>query len=445
MDQSSLHCKSVFLFVYIQFGKSKTVIADEFSTNIPMDEKAEKRAKSDARRVDSLYEKRKLEQARKNQISQALKNVDGKSNRTVFEDSDNEENIVLNTVQSSIAKPPEEANTSKKSQWTLFEDSDAETDDKEEVDLQIKNRHVGQKGVKLMALEARFGNDERFRMDERFAEDSDEEPSEEQRENQERLHAKKTELDILSKVMGKTLTSKLSDEKRKTEKKMRDMRFTRFDPDNPEHMQWAHQKQVERYGETKEEEDAPPKKVAKTEVVPERVVEGRYFEMDNEFAADLKSKLQLQNSEEGTSFSFLSSIGRAAPINKTSSEDGIDNSDKKELPESVESFLDHASEEPKPATSAEKELLATESSFSLVRPKDRKPWFSFEDCDNDVRSTVNNFRRTMAEDKLRANWQNIRTSIIKIYRSQKKSAVKEDRKRKRPTDGPTAMADEASV
>ncbi|KAK0397972.1 hypothetical protein QR680_002367 [Steinernema hermaphroditum] len=411
-----------------------------------MDRKADKRAKSEAQRLESLYEKRKLDIERKNQISQALKNVDVKSKRTVFEDSDNDENIVLNTMQSHSTRNTEEADPSKnKNQWTLFEDSDADNDGAHNADELIKNRHVGKKGAKLMAMEARFGNDDRFRMDDRFAEDSDEEPSEEQRENQDRLHTKKTELEILSKVVGKDLTSKLSEEKRKTEKKMLDMKFVRFDPDNPEHIEWAQRKQVEKYGEMKDEDEAPPKKIAKKEEAPERLVEGRYFEMDRDFAADLKNKLQLGSSVQSTSFSFLDSIGRSsnADLDKSFGDEVIANLDTEELPDCDELDIDDSMDDESQPTISNA-ALDDASSFSLVRQKGVKPWFSFDAFDNDVRSTVNNFRRTMPEDKLRANWQNIRTSIIKIYRSQKKSAVKEDRKRKRTLDGAAAPVDSAA-
>ncbi|KAK0422419.1 hypothetical protein QR680_007560 [Steinernema hermaphroditum] len=413
-----------------------------------MDRKADKRAKSEAQRLESLYEKRKLDIERKNQISQALKNVDVKSKRTVFEDSDNDENIVLNTVQYHSTGNTEEADPSKnKNQWTLFEDSDAENDGTQNVDEFIKNRHVGKKGAKLMAMEARFGNDDRFRMDDRFAEDSDEEPSEEQRENQERLHVKKTELEILSKVVGKDLTSKLSEEKRKAEKKMLDMKFARFDPDNPEHVEWAQRKQVENYGEMKDENEAPPKKIAKKEEAPERLVEGRFFEVDRDFAADLKNKLQLGSSVQSMSFSFLDSIGRSsnADLDKSFGDEVIANLDTEKLPDSDELDIeDSEDDEAQPTISNAAEALDDAASLSLIRQKGVKPWFSFDALDNNVRSTVNNFRRTIPEDKLRANWQNIRTSIIKIYRSQKKSALKEDRKRKRTLDGAAAPVHSAA-
>ncbi|TMS37570.1 hypothetical protein L596_004473 [Steinernema carpocapsae] len=392
-----------------------------------METKADKRAKSNAQRLESLYEKRKLENAKKNQISQSLKSVDAsQSKRIVFDDSDNDENIVINT---GVSKFQEDVHVPMlKGQWTLFADSDDDAEESQ-IDEQIANRHVGKKGAKLMAMEARFGNDDRFRMDDKFAEDSDEEPSEELREQQERLHTKKTEMEILSKVMGKTLTSKLSDEKRKTEKKMLDMKFTRFDPDNPDHIEWAQKKQIEKYGEKKDDDDAPPKKVARNE--PEesdRQVEGRFFEMDRAFAADLKQKLQLGSSNQGTSFSFLKSIGHD-DVDKSFEDSSVAKLYTAELPN--HDFEEEDESEEGPVTSKH-ETLDQVSAFSLIRPIETKPWFAYEADDNIVRSVVNNFRCTIPEEKLRASWQNIRTSIIKIYRSQKKSAAKEDRKRKRP-------------
>lgn len=39
--------------------------------------------------------------------------------------------------------------------------------------LSVSNRHFGSKGAKLMLMEMKFGNDERFRLSEKFIEDGD--------------------------------------------------------------------------------------------------------------------------------------------------------------------------------------------------------------------------------------------------------------------------------
>ncbi|VDM70553.1 unnamed protein product [Strongylus vulgaris] len=53
--------------------------------------KAEKRARSEAQRLESIRAKRELEKQRQAIMSKALKEVDQKSKRVVFEDSDEEE------------------------------------------------------------------------------------------------------------------------------------------------------------------------------------------------------------------------------------------------------------------------------------------------------------------------------------------------------------------
>lgn len=53
--------------------------------------KAEKRARSEAQRLESIRVKKQLEKQRQVIMSQALREVDQKSNRVVFADSDEEE------------------------------------------------------------------------------------------------------------------------------------------------------------------------------------------------------------------------------------------------------------------------------------------------------------------------------------------------------------------
>uniref|UniRef100_A0A183V3B1 J domain-containing protein n=1 Tax=Toxocara canis TaxID=6265 RepID=A0A183V3B1_TOXCA len=229
----------------------------------------------------------------------------------------------------------------------LFENEDEESDN--DVEVLISNRHFGAKGAKLMAMEAKFSNDERFRMNEKFFEDSNEQ--EEDEEKMEVEKEKKAKLEILSKVLGKAV--------RNSVRGKRAAPFSRFDPDNQNHIRWLNeqklqtaecdQESVEKEDEVdrgtvrkeEEEEEAEKNKMGES-----RVIEGQYFDVDETFAESLKRTLKIQGSSNETQngFSFLKSIGR---VHSADVETGL--------------------EEPKPVSSLTKQSLLPEQIYKGQR------------------------------------------------------------------------------
>lgn len=115
----------------------------------------------------------------------------------------------------SASKSKEKA-TSKKP--VLFADDDDEDDDAQnyENDFQIKEHFQGVKGEKLMRLQSRFQNDQRFNMDARFLEDDDNEDNDnvagkqhqskngrEETNDEDGVDERRWQYDILESVIGK--------------------------------------------------------------------------------------------------------------------------------------------------------------------------------------------------------------------------------------------------
>ncbi|CAI4225417.1 unnamed protein product [Auanema sp. JU1783] len=361
----------------------------------------DKKARSEAQRLQSIQDRIDLERKKKDAIRLSLHDVDSheKSNKRItFNDSDSDDNnteilpSTSNEAEEEVTKDKSSKASSNRMQ--LFDDDDEQVMD----DIVFENKHKGKKGEKLMKMEAQFVTDDRFKMGTNFLSESEESENEMEVE-------KRKNRDLLSKVLGKVV---LPQQKTVNVVDTRDSvphrPFTRFDPTNAEHVAW-----VKKYGSKIAEKKTKKLPTAKEENENEekdnrnpnidRTTEEKFFEVDSQFSEELKAKLQ---KEQGTdskeeSFSFLASVGRPAS--------------EKEQAEPLKEIADVTLSLPTPKT---KTLTLTKGGVN----------FFISSKDSQVISVISNFRRTQSEAKTLGGWTNYRNSIMKIYHHQRKLALK---------------------
>lgn len=107
---------------------------------------------SDIVRLASIKEKEKRKELHKQQIRDALQGEAKNQNHVTFSDSDDEDS---------------------ESKKKKFADNLLGLEDVDESDNVLEPRFKGKNTEKLLNLQSRYGNDNRFRLDDKFAEDSD--------------------------------------------------------------------------------------------------------------------------------------------------------------------------------------------------------------------------------------------------------------------------------
>uniref|UniRef100_A0A914USU2 Uncharacterized protein n=1 Tax=Plectus sambesii TaxID=2011161 RepID=A0A914USU2_9BILA len=159
-------------------------------------DRADKHTRSEERRIQSLLQKRELERKRQCLVSDTLKKIDsaegtGLNKKIRFDsDSDNDDNddngrcapTTATTSKSALANgstsngtiTSASTSTSKTKKPALFDD-DEEDDEQNGEDAEadgemfaLKPHFFGKKGAELMALEARYGGDDRFKLSNKF-------------------------------------------------------------------------------------------------------------------------------------------------------------------------------------------------------------------------------------------------------------------------------------
>lgn len=176
--------------------KRKSVAEDAStypSTSSANGDRSGKRIKSEERRLQSLLEKRELERRRQCVVSETLKKVDltegtGLNKKIRFDsDDDDDDNppaptsatagkdASTNGATRDAAKASSSASGSKKERPALFDD-DGDEDDVEDGDqaFALKPHFFGKKGAELMALESRYGGDDRFKLSDKFLDEEEE-------------------------------------------------------------------------------------------------------------------------------------------------------------------------------------------------------------------------------------------------------------------------------
>ncbi|KAL6740391.1 hypothetical protein Aduo_013749 [Ancylostoma duodenale] len=395
--------------------------------------KAEKRAKSEAQRLESIRVKKQLEKQRQAIMSQALREVDQKSKRVVFADSDEEEESPSTSYQTTST-----VKTSSKGP-KLFEDSSSEESDEDKDQLKITNRHEGKKGEKLMKLEARFNSDSRFQLDEKFALSG----SEDEDENEVAQERSKN-LELLSKVLGSTVKPQkktLKSSAKETASGQPAFRpFTRFDPFNEEHVKWLQREEAAAANEKQEEDKSGDESASEQEDrIHKKKSNGIHYEMQADFAEELKARLAAESAADGsgandggTGFSFLAMMGRAAPSsepeqqtkkNMSKEEDIVPNKKLKKLLGKDDGSDDDVDANVTVPTSMQVLPSVSTSKFFVTGDE---PY---------LQSLVSNFKRTQALEKIVPRWSNHRDVFVKNYKHLRKAALKENRQKLLQSNG----------
>lgn len=148
------------------------------------------KGQSDAKRRQSMKDRQAQLRKERQNLKQSLAGIDGKTNKKIKFDQEE-------------GKEDEAVKTEKKGR--LFDDSDEEDD---EDAFGVRPQFEGKSGQKLLSLQSRFANDQRFKIDERFKEKGAEPEVEESKQEPEELEEeRKRNLAILDNLMGKSQTS----------------------------------------------------------------------------------------------------------------------------------------------------------------------------------------------------------------------------------------------
>nr|XP_029132604.1 nucleolar protein 8 isoform X2 [Labrus bergylta] len=207
--------------------------------------------------------------------------------KTLFNDSQSEDEDSDDDVATSENSTVKEKVHRKPPVPQLFGGSEDEEDGDKEEDggrFDIRPQFEGRAGQKLMALQSRFGTDERFKMDSRFLEEDEDKKDESENkksvtEDEEALEEeRKKNLSILQGVLGSSLQTCSSKTTVKA-KTFRDVSALHYDPSKEEHA--AFETKTE---ETKESKSARRKKREEAQKLPE-VSKDIYYDVSGDLKA----------------------------------------------------------------------------------------------------------------------------------------------------------------
>ncbi|XP_038127954.1 nucleolar protein 8 [Cyprinodon tularosa] len=282
-------------------------VKDQAPTRLVLaaEEEEELQRKANTRRLAALQQRQKEAEEHQRLIHGALANLDAPpstSGKHIVFSSDDEEENKTSVIQDSQSEDnassdgeaanqiaSQRAERQKPSGPQLFAGSDDDEEVDEEEDrsrFDIRPEFEGPGGQKLMALQSRFGTDERFRMDSRFLEEEEDEEEEKQTEAQKSLmdddealeEEKKKNLSILQSVLGSSHQS--SSKSSSKAKKFRDVSALHYDPSKEEHAAFE-----TKTDETqKESKAARRKKREEAQKLPE-VSKEIYFEVTGDLKA----------------------------------------------------------------------------------------------------------------------------------------------------------------
>ncbi|CAO4374342.1 unnamed protein product [Caenorhabditis nigoni] len=390
-----------------------------------------RRQRSEEARRAALKLKEQQKKERERQIAADIANVDKKATkRIVFDDSDGEDD----EAQTAESGDKKSSSSSSSKRPKLFDSEDEKDEDEDGTTFEIKNRHSGPKGEQLMKLESRFNSDPRFKLDDKFAEsDSDDDMNgEETAEKQEMQLEKDKNRELLSKILGKSVEEKKPKTAESATLKARP--FTRFDPENPEHVEWMKQfdaaknpqksskksADVEEKPQDSEDNDDDEEKGKDAEQKEDDEESGNeefekaeiYFKMDETFSAEMKGRKETGEPSSG-GFSFLSMMGRT--YDKDPEEEEIEDSTSAEKEE----------KNTKEKLKVEKQMKNVEK--GLLKVKVSTKFFVDPLADEKLRSMAANFRRTQTLEKVIDNWAPHRDAIFKLWKKQRRDAVKKQK------------------
>uniref|UniRef100_UPI00398E5B29 nucleolar protein 8 isoform X2 n=1 Tax=Pristiophorus japonicus TaxID=55135 RepID=UPI00398E5B29 len=420
------------------------------------------------KRLAALQQRQKETEMQKKLIQGALSNLDGqklgKGKHIVFDfEEENENNTLSEDVGGSCeaaeggAESREKLNAAKafesRTSGKLFDSEEEEDEGDNDEDLngrfKIKPQFEGKAGQKLLALQSRFGTDERFRMDERFLE-SEEENTEEavavksqNAEEEEFAAEKQRALNILKNVVHVSVEkTELSKEQVKL-KTFKDVSALHYDPTREDHT--IYESKVE---ESKKESKAERRKRREdAEKLPE-VSKEIYYDVN----VDLKGMFSSSTKEKEVAWDEKDdSLVQAEPVESPETQttqqtfDALssNNAAKEEPADFTFSFFEAATRD----CSQKPECYKIESVNTTKFPWQEDPRFqdsSSEDEDEkdleDRGDTITKNVVTVPEKKVhlffffkddqrlkdledeRDNWEEKRTLLIEEYRKKHKDA-----------------------
>jgi len=220
---------------------------------------------SNAKRLASMKERQNQIQTQKRSIMSGLSNFNVESKGKVVKLGSDDEDQGGNDGNSGKAKK------------LLLEDSSDEEENDVKDRFRIRPQFEGKTGEKLLSLQSKFANDDRFKIDERFKQKENKKKKDknildslDEETKEERLR----NLKILSSIIGsekKIVTP--TDEK----KLFKDPSKMRFDPSNKDHQQFLVK---DKEKESSSDEDELPEKVVESKSIP-KILEEMAAEKDD--------------------------------------------------------------------------------------------------------------------------------------------------------------------
>ncbi|KAM4583232.1 nucleolar protein 8 isoform 2-T4 [Fundulus diaphanus] len=450
------------------------------------EEEEELQRKANMRRLAALQQRQKEAEEHQRLIQGALANLDAPPSASgkhiVFGSDDEEEKQELVSEVKKSATPlfqdsqsedeatadgaaatNQRAKRLKPSGPQLFADSEDDEEGDEEEDggrFDIRPEFEGRSGQKLMALQSRFGTDERFRMDSRFL--VEEEDEEEQTEAQESLmeddealeEEKKKNMSILQSVLGRS--QQTSGKTAGKAKKFRDVSALHYDPSKEEHAAF----ETKTDETTKESKAARRKRREEAQKLPE-VSKEIYFEVSGDLKAvfgqtnvgsaegeEEKNWDQVEEEEGGgEEEQLLSSFLSADPSTKSEDSTGFTFSFFGDEPEAGSGetteykaekiqapkvswhqdprFHDSSSEGGEEEEEEEEEQRSSTEAKNTEEETPSKPdffFFFFSSDDHRLKEGPRLFCRTSQLEEQRGQWEERRNTLKQEYRKKHKYA-----------------------
>nr|XP_054589258.1 nucleolar protein 8 isoform X2 [Nothobranchius furzeri] len=276
------------------------------------EEDEELQRKANIRRLAALHQRQREAEEQKRLIQGALSNVDAPALRAgrhvVFTSEEEEEE---NEAFSAVRQKTTETEVHRKPSGTqLFPQSEDGDDEEDSGRFDLRPEFEGQAGQKLMALQSRFGIDERFRMDSRFLEggEEDEEEKEANRspaegEEEDLEGEREKNLSILQSVLqnvqqtSRKLASKTT--------KFRDLSRLHYDPSREEHAAF----ETKMDGTKIESKAARRKKLEEAQKLPE-VSNEIYFDVSEDMKAMFGQMKDEVGDGDKTSWDQVKDLGK---------------------------------------------------------------------------------------------------------------------------------------
>ncbi|KAJ8681544.1 hypothetical protein QAD02_017336 [Eretmocerus hayati] len=244
---------------------------------------------SEKKRIDSLRQKKLAYKMQEKIIRNALMDSGKGNNKIIFDDE----------MDHQMVDTKKQDNTAPK--HSLFG-----SDNEDDCSLQWDEAELEEKAnmrEKIMKLQTRTGNDERFKIDHRFIDD-DEDNVTKQKTNDvthdDLANEKEWQLNILGNILGKPVTSKTSCNEGMDQKRQKKV-MVRYDPTASDHENY----EVNLEESEKKESKKKKKKLSQTEILEDVVT----VPTSNELFFDVSDKL-VDSLKQTEGFSLLEAFGQ---------------------------------------------------------------------------------------------------------------------------------------